>query len=266
MDKSERKKKKKSRLYPRRPRDDAGKVIPLGEWQRTRWTVLYCAELGKVKLMDTFQIRLSKMRKAVVAWADDVLKFMSLKPDQTRMVMVMLTYRRAVDYRSGHIRLYVKDLKRRLGKGLISFAWVSEIQERGALHYHLVLLVWRGTKIPLPDKSGMWKHGWSGIHTARTPFYLVKYAGKEAQKDLARYPKGARLYAVSPRLTRSRLWFENDHGDRVEVDQRPAWPEGVDPSAADRPVWQYIGSAVGDYEKAKSYVESAVAPEGSVIK
>lgn len=245
--------------HARRPRDENGKIIKAPTWMRVRYILLYCAELGKVKIVDTFSNRLMKMRIAVGEWADDVLAFQSMYPNETRMVMVLLTYAGIEDYQPGHINLYIKDLKRRLGNGLITFAWVAEIQDRGAVHYHMILLVRRGTKIPLPDKSGMWKYGLSGIHTARTPWYLAKYTGKEHQKDLARYPKSCRLYAVSPRLTKQIL-VRRDNGE--EMDLRPCWPEGVDPNKIDdAPAWVYAGSSV-----TKSYAESLVPENAIVVK
>jgi hypothetical protein len=61
-------------------------------------------------------------------------------------------------------------------------------------------MVERGTDFPMPDKSGMWRHGLSKIETARTAFYLVKYVGKGYQKDLSKFPKGCRLYGSSFRV------------------------------------------------------------------
>ena len=148
-------------------------------------------------MVDTFQKRLWLMRHRITAWADAVALYR--EAHSTRMVMVLLTYAKVEDYKPGHINYYLKLLKQSLREHLLAFAWVAELQERGAVHYHLVLLVDKGTKIPLPDKSGMWSHGLSGIHTARTPFYLLKYTGKERQKDLGRYPKSCRLYAASVR-------------------------------------------------------------------
>jgi hypothetical protein len=53
-----------------------------------------------------------------------------------------------------------------------------------------------GTKVPVPDKSGMWKKGMSRIETARSPFYLVAYLGKEYQKNFDNMPKGCRVFGI----------------------------------------------------------------------
>jgi hypothetical protein len=206
-------------------------------WQRKRWVKLYCHETGKVAYVDQFESRLLKMRMAIIKWADDMLKFRDGYPGQTRMVMIMLTYRRVIDYKPGHINLYIKNLKRRLGSRLLTFAWVAELQKRKAVHYHLVVLVKAGTNIPAPDTSGMWKHGWSGRYTARSPHYLVKYTGKEYQKDLSLYPKSTRLYAVSPRAYFSLNLVSGDGTEMFPIKQK------VEHYKSDQ-VWEYMGASV----------------------
>jgi hypothetical protein len=149
-----------------------------------------------------FEKRLHLMQRRLRAWAEVTARLRDDMADagiETRMVMITLTYRNVDDYRSGHMNTYMKAIKQSLSDGLLSFAWVAELQERGAVHYHLVVVVKRGTRIPMPDKSGMWPHGMSQVRTARTPFYLVKYTGKERQKDLGRFPRSCRLYAASVR-------------------------------------------------------------------
>jgi len=152
---------------------------------------------GKVVVVDTFAVRLGRLKTRIFDWAQKVDTWRGNNP--SRLVMLTLTYRKISDYKPGDIGTYLKNLKTRLGKNLLAFAWVAELQERGAVHYHVVLLVQPGTDIPKPDKRGYWTHGHSKIETARTAFYLATYAGKEYQKDLSRYPKSCRLYAVSIR-------------------------------------------------------------------
>ena len=208
------------------------------QWVRTRYVALRHLETRRGVVVDMFQVRHELMKKRIFAWAEIMKQYRSLH--ETRMVMIMLTYRKADDWKPGHITDYLKNLKRRLGDKLIGHAWVAELQERDAVHYHVVLVVNKGSQIPLPDKSGMWPHGWSGIRTARTPFYLVTYVGKERQKDLARYPKSCRLYAASVRTR--------------EGDYRQAYRllAGLTGTAAevDDSGWEYAGSSVTyDYSK-----------------
>jgi hypothetical protein len=66
---------------------------------------------------------------------------------------------------------------------------------RGAVHYHIILVCKKGTRVPIPDKSGMWKHGMSKIETAKTVYYLCSYLKKSYQKE-GEFPKGMRMYSV----------------------------------------------------------------------
>lgn len=152
---------------------------------------------GRVIVVDTFAVRLGRMKTRIFDWAQKVDEWR--KSNKSRMVLITLTYGKIEDYRPGHIGDYLKNLKKRLGQNLYAFAWVAELQGRGAVHYHLVLLVRPGTNIPMPDKRGYWTHGASNMQTARTAFYLATYAGKKYQKDLSKYPKSCRLYGVSIR-------------------------------------------------------------------
>jgi hypothetical protein len=87
---------------------------------------------------------------------------------------------------------------------------VGELQERGVVHYH-VLIVFRG-RCPIPDKpfklrtrkrfAALWEYGMSNtVFDVRHPFYVCKYVGKEYQKDFEKFPRGAHAWAV---------WF-SDH-------------------------------------------------------
>jgi len=167
-------------------------------WCRSRYVVIKDKVSEKRVVIDTFEKRLYLLKLRIFAWAEVMKRYTATHP--FRMVMITLSYAKSEDYRAGHIRDYMKKIKQMLGEKLYGFAWVSELQKRGAMHYHLILVVAKGTHVPMPDKSGMWKFGMSRRETARTPFYLVSYTGKEHQKDLSRYPKGARLYTASVRV------------------------------------------------------------------
>ena len=53
----------------------------------------------------------------------------------------------------------------------------------------------KGTRIPMPDKSGMWKHGMSRIETVKSIFYICSYMKKSYQKE-GDFPKGIRMFAI----------------------------------------------------------------------
>jgi hypothetical protein len=187
-------------------------------------------------VIDQFAIRLGKMKTRIFDWAMKVEKWREDNP--SRLVMLTLTYRKVGDYKPGHIGNYLRNVKIRLGKNLLAFAWVAELQKRGAVHYHVMLLVKPGTDIPKPDKRGYWVHGMSKIETAKTPYYLATYTGKEFQKDLAKYPKSCRLYAVSIRASMGEIkagWASG--GLNRPIKERTA--EGF-------PVWEFGATACGE--------------------
>jgi hypothetical protein len=173
--------------------------------------------------------------------------------------MITLTIARVEDYSPGMIRDYIKNLKYRLGKDLYGFAWVAELQKRGAIHYHLMVMVPKYIRVPMPDTSGMWEWGSSKVEKAKTAYYLCVYIGKERQKELSRYPKSCRTYAVSYRLPegRTRAYFEGLRlSEKIMRDDKKLL------TAVDSD-WEYISSTVS-----KDYAEKVLIPAyyGGVVK
>lgn len=147
---------------------------------------------GEIIEISKAKTRLSRLRRRVFAWSR------AIKPvagQTTRTVMITLTYRKSWLWMPNQIRKFMHDLRKHLRGNLLAYAWVAELQERGAVHYHVILVVNRGTHIPMPDKVGWWKWGSSKIQTANTPYYIAKYTGKEYQKE-GPFPKGLRMFAV----------------------------------------------------------------------
>lgn len=157
---------------------------------------------GQVVEVDNHKSRMARMRKRIKAWSDLVERIEVKK--SVRFVMIRLSYDtegtlvEASDWEANHIRDYVKELKRRLGERLLAMAWVAEMQKRGVPHYHLYIMVFQGTRIPMPDE-GMWPHGSSRIATGRSPYYLVSYLKtKDGEKVYQKigFPKGMRIFSV----------------------------------------------------------------------
>lgn len=144
---------------------------------------------GEVVKTDTHELRLSRMRRRVKAWAEAWSRVYD--QNKHRLIMVTLTYKDCDGWRPNHIRDFLVRYRRAIRGELLAYAWVAELQKRGAVHYHLLLVVRRGARIPKPDVY--WHHGLTRIETARTVWYIVKYASKG---DTADYPHGLRLYAV----------------------------------------------------------------------
>lgn len=163
----------------------------------SQFTVLINRTLKKVLVLDNWKVRYNRMRKRIADW---VRVLDGISRQEYQFVMITLTYAPQHQWQPNHIREFMLDLRKVLGDNLLGYAWVAELQKRGAIHYHLMLFVPKmlclGTDIPYPDDAGLWKWGMTRVEVARTPFYLITYLGKEYQKDFSRYPKGIRVFAV----------------------------------------------------------------------
>jgi hypothetical protein len=149
---------------------------------------------------DSPAARVRRCQRRVVGWAEALPRDprrvrraggkIAIGP---RLVMLTLTYVDAEGWKPNDIRNFMLDLRKELGEALLAYAWVLEMQQRNAPHYHVLLYVKRGTDIPKPDEK-LWKHGMSRIETAKSAFYIAKYTGKAYQKH--NLPSGARMFAV----------------------------------------------------------------------
>lgn len=154
--------------------------------------------------LDSRWARLRRCQKRVHAWAqaipmpNRVIRRKGAKVNiAPRMVMLTLTYRDAGAWQPNQIRDYMIALREHLGDRLLAYAWVLEMQERGAPHYHVLVYVKRGTDVPKPDAT-YWHYGLSRRETARTIFYICKYTAGAKHKEYQKegFPIGARMFAV----------------------------------------------------------------------
>lgn len=117
-------------------------------------------------------------------------------------VLITLTFRDNHEVREKvisefltNVRNYVaREADRRgLGRRKVFYFWTMELQERGVPHYHVVVLLPQGIKLPKPDEW-VWRYGSSNIKAVksyerdavgRVVRYVVKYARK-GFKDLER--------------------------------------------------------------------------------
>lgn len=135
-------------------------------------------------------------------------------PANQRVWMQTLTY--AGDngaWKPEHISRYLDALRKwhyaKTGAKTVRYAWVAELQQRGVIHYHVVVWLGGGLTPPKPDtawrstdKRGvstwhppMWPHGMSNRLKASAPVaYLMKYASKVESKNVGRFPHGARIH------------------------------------------------------------------------
>lgn len=148
--------------------------------------------------IDPLLTRLRRMSKSVLT-AARMHEFELLQDKRSRFkpVMLTLTYREVRGWHELHISELLQRIRvwlRRRGHKF-RYVWVGELQQRGALHYHVVLWLPRGLTLPKPDKQGWWTHGSTRIEWARKPAgYLAKYASKLDSKVGYGFPAGARLH------------------------------------------------------------------------
>jgi hypothetical protein len=164
-------------------------------------------------------------------------------------IFVTLTYRDGVvdpetgEFTAGqpmpkHVSEYTHCLRSWCARREIAarFVWVAEMQpgrafkgQPCALHYHLIVWLPHGYRLPMPDKAGWWKHGSSKIERARSPVgYLAHYAGKLKTKggDVGlSMPRGFKLYGcggltIEQRLFRAWANFPGWLRDRVQPEDR----------------------------------------------
>ncbi len=149
---------------------------------------------GLVEL-DPALTRLRRLRRSVLT-AVRMHEF-ELTHQRFKPAMLTLTYRRVDGWHGRHISDLLQRVRvwlRRRGHRM-RYVWVAELQQRGALHYHVLLWLPRGLTLPKPDKQGWWTHGSTRIEWARQAAgYLAKYASKLDTKVGTGFPPGARLH------------------------------------------------------------------------
>ena len=142
-----------------------------------------------------------------------VRHFADLAEDQARgvamrRVLVTLTYRPGVEWSQRHVSGFVRAMRAWMRRRRVPFMYVAvaELQERGAVHYHLVVWVPGYVRLPAPDEAGWWPHGMSNVKVVRRPVpYLAKYVGKVHSKT-GTFPKGLRMYSCGGLVRARRLW------------------------------------------------------------
>lgn len=99
------------------------------------------------------------------------------------------------------------------------YVWVAELQQRGAIHYHICCWLPKGQRMPKWDvrtsshrlARRWWPHGMTNRKVARNAVpYLMKYMSKGSADVLKGFPRGARIYGVGGlehALRRARRWL-----------------------------------------------------------
>lgn len=148
--------------------------------------------------------RVKRLRRQV--WAGGHLHRLGAPPGgRDHVFLVTLTYRGVDDWHPGHISACMKQVRRWCQRRGIRcrYLWVAELQQRGALHYHIALWLPRRIQLPKFDKQGWWPHGWTHRTQASNAVgYLMKYLSKISPFHV--FPKGARLYGIGGLTTEAR--------------------------------------------------------------
>jgi hypothetical protein len=139
---------------------------------------------------------------------------------------VTLTYRGVSDWRAHHIAAALRRYRRWCRRGGVEcrYVWVAELQNRGAVHYHLLAWLPPGSNMPHWDgvrpRGAWWPHGMTNTQPAVAGVgYLMKYLSKLG--EFHRFPKGLRLYGMGGLPEAARLirqwvnlpeWVKREHG------------------------------------------------------
>lgn len=118
---------------------------------------------------------------------------------------VTLTYRGVDDWTPDHISTATERYRRWCRrKGVpCRYTWVAELQQRGAVHYHLMIWLPRGVRMPKWDQETtscgrtcepFWPHGMCNRQAAKQGIaYLMKYLSKMGKYH--EFPKGCRTHS-----------------------------------------------------------------------
>lgn len=170
-----------------------------------------CRRRGATKglVVDAWRSRVKKMKKTVVTAARLIQDRISPcgRESAFKAAMVTLTYEDTNAWDPNHIRAYLTHVRNWMNrrKQPFRYVWTAELQERGAVHYHIVVWLpklgpgqWNYLKLPKADDAGWWPHGSSNVKWARSAVgYIAKYASKGSELPQGKkFPKGCRLYGV----------------------------------------------------------------------
>ena len=141
--------------------------------------------------IDTQGARLKRLRRSVLTSA----RLHCQERSKWRVAMLTLTYAPEYDWKPFQITGLIRSIRQYLKRKNIStrFVWVQEFTKKGRPHYHLLLWLPFGFKVPMPDKRGWWPYGMTKFEWARNAIgYIAKYASKA--DSLHQPEKGARMH------------------------------------------------------------------------
>ncbi len=128
-----------------------------------------------------------RQNRRVLASCAAIERLVAATPDRRlEPLMLTLTYGDLDAWAPNHVRTFLTALRnwyRRHTDAELRYVWVLEMQKRGAVHYHVMLWVPEGLRLPFPDegiRTPWWPHGHSNLkrNIRHHGAYLAKYIGK----------------------------------------------------------------------------------------
>lgn len=144
--------------------------------------------------LDQKQMRLQRMRRNVKLAAVQAGREIAADARRYYPVMLTLTYREGEAWGPRDLKGLLDSIRKwASGHGFkVRYVWVLELTKRGRPHYHVLLWLPSGYRLPKPDKRGWWRWGMTRIEGVRNAVgYMVKYASKGFGDQIL--PKGARI-------------------------------------------------------------------------
>lgn len=150
---------------------------------------------GEFAEVSPLELRLGRLKKRLGYYADWTLAVKEMYSEVDN-ILITLTYRGVDDWQANHITEFIRKIKRLLGKSMFGYFWVAEMQKRGAVHYHVIVSVEKGKRLPKLDDAGLWTFGMTKIELVKKSVYgyLGKYLSKGSGE---KYPNGIRIFACS---------------------------------------------------------------------
>lgn len=210
-----------------------------------------------------------RQNRRVLASCGAIEKLVQAAPELRLIpVMLTLTYADLEAWEPKHVSSFLTALRnwyrRQTGREM-HYVWVLEMQKRLAVHYHVMLWIPEGMRLPFPDegiRTPWWPHGTSNLkrNIRHHGAYLAKYIGKGNRLPV---PKGARTFGTSfdEPVRLARRWASAPgyvramipRGDRISRRPRLKVPEGyrlrVNPWLGQRRfnrIWDRLCHPVGD--------------------
>jgi len=140
---------------------EAGTELSLSDSAGLASTELVCIGTSTTLSVDSQASRIRLMRRGVFTTARVLEETFQREGNLYRKAFITLTYREGVAWSPRHVTdtLQCYDAWARRRAIRLVYVRVAELQQRGAIHYHIFIWLPRGLTPPMPDKQGWWKHG-----------------------------------------------------------------------------------------------------------